>query len=482
MNAALKTCWLVYIALLPLNLTYFLGFPHLMPADLLLPLLAVLSAPLVWRRFPRVAREDWPVLLYLGFFLLAAAVSALRYGISGPAAVAAAAQLMLVALYLLFRCGAAERDFLVRLLAAWVAVSSLVCLAGLGAVALGYCGLETPLARWYPDLGPGAWRLIGTVGHSPNNAYGYLHVGFFFSLGLWLWARQGHSVGAGKREKYPARKMLPAAVGLHAAALLLTCSRGLTGLLLGLIVVAGIIPGAWAGRRALLAKISLWAALVLSLAYGMVFYTYTTDAHFTSSPAAADSLGLDKDRGHLRAYSYKNVLHLEDGARYRRLACGFTYLPSMHGCLLKASWHLFLAQPLAGVGPGRFPDVLDSLRAGGKLGLPPGLPRLRPHSTVMGALAEGGLLGFAGLVVLWWFFLGPRSRRRLKTDPPGLCLYAALAGYLLFALNVDVMNFRWLWLLMAAAAAWRALPGNGGEGGDENKQLLSGNVCGDQKW
>ena len=40
-------------------------------------------------------------------------------------------------------------------------------------------------------------------------------------------------------------------------------------------------------------------------------------------------------------------------------------------------------------------------------------------------------------------------------EPLGLCLRAALWGYLLMGLNIDVMNFRWLWLLMVLAVAWR---------------------------
>ena len=43
----------------------------------------------------------------------------------------------------------------------------------------------------------------------------------------------------------------------------------------------------------------------------------------------------------------------------------------------------------------------------------------------------------------------------------GLSLNASLAGYLLFGLNVDEMNFHWLLLLMGFIAAWRVLPGDG---------------------
>ncbi|MBN2288177.1 MAG: O-antigen ligase family protein [Candidatus Glassbacteria bacterium] len=450
MSETLRKAWLVYVCLLPFNLFYFLGIQHIYPVDLVFPVVLVLSAAVVYRRLSVVLRQDLPVLAYLGIFLVIASAAVLRSGFSGSLATAVAAQVMLVALYLLFRCGVAERLSLARLLTVWAAASTAACLVGLGAVALGICGVGTPLARWYPNLGPGAWRLIGTVGHSPNNAYGYFHLGFFISLGLWLGKRDE----AGPGGIFLSRRVLLAAVLVHAAALLLTFSRGLTGLLLGLIVAAPALAGKRHLRHLLPVKITLWAVLILLFAYSAVFFTYTTDALFTPSRQAADSLRLDKEREHLRVYSYKNVLHLDEQARYRRLACGFTWLPSMHGYLLEASLHVFLGHWALGVGPGRFPEVLARLRDSGELGLPPGLPALRPHSTFMGALAEGGLAGFAGLAVLFWFLLGPRSRRRLTEDPLGTCLYACLAGYLLFGLNVDVMNFRWLWLLMAAAAAW----------------------------
>ncbi|MEA2063629.1 MAG: O-antigen ligase family protein [Gemmatimonadota bacterium] len=458
MNNALKITWFLFLAVLPVNLTFFLGLERFLPADFLLPVLFAFAAPLVFHRFAGVVRRDWPVFVYLGIFLLVAGLAALRSGIDNSLLIAAAAQGMLAALYLIFRCTVFEKKIFIRLMGLWVGVSSVVCLVGLGAVALGYLGLETPLARWYPEMGPGAWRLIGLTGHSPNMAYGYLHVGFFIALGLWLRQRQGNrDVNSDASPGWWQRTLLPATV-LHGLALAATFSRGLPGLLLGMIIVTHVLLPGKSGKRYIGVKISLWAALLVMFAYGTVFFTYTTDALFTSSRAAADSLRLKKSEAHQRFYSYKNVLHLKNGASYRSFErIGFTYLPSMHAYLMQASLHFFIENPLAGVGPGRFPGRLESLRDEGKLGLPPGLPHLRPHSTVMGALAEGGLPGFAGLFLVWWFFLGPRSWRRLRGDRLGLCLYASVAGYLLFALNVDVMNFRWLWLLFAFESSWREM-------------------------
>jgi len=51
----------------------------------------------------------------------------------------------------------------------------------------------------------------------------------------------------------------------------------------------------------------------------------------------------------------------------------------------------------------------------------------------------------------------PRLRASFKDDPLGLAIYAAIAGYVIVGLNMDVMNFRWLWLLFALAATWAGL-------------------------
>jgi len=455
MSDSLTKIWLVYLLLLPFNLTFFMGAGQVMPADFILPVLLLLAVPGLFRRFGEIARGDYPVLLYLAAFLFVAAVAGIREGPGRALAVAVAAQAVGLTLYFVFRATVvSSRDF-IKLTMFWVRVSTAAAGISIFFVVLGCLGVETPLARWYPSLGPGAWRLIGTVGHTPNFAYGYFHIGFFLSLGLLL------AVKAGERdvgELNISLRNIWIAAAVHSLAVFLTYSRGVIGGILGLVIITQAIRSRL-GRSAILYKTALWVVFAGLLAYGTIFYTYTTDALFTASRAEADSLRLDKSALHLRGYSYKNVQHLPDGAGYIRLPGGLTFLPSQHWYLLKACWRFFTENPISGVGPGRFPEELEALRDSGAGDIPGTLPAQKPHSTWTGALAEGGLPGFAGLIILWAFFLAGAVKRKLKNDPLGLAIYAATAGYVIVGLNMDVMNFRWLWLLFALAATRAGLVG-----------------------
>lgn len=442
MKKLLGILWTAYIVLLPLNLTFWLGVENVLPVDFFAPLLLALSA-WVWRReLTGLLRRDWPVLLYLALFLLTAGAALAADGFSRALAVAAAAQVYLTALYFAFRAECLERGRLLSWLGLWAWVSSVYALVGIAGVALGHLGIATPLARWYPDLGPGAWRMVGTLGQSPNFIFSYLNAGFFVCLSLYLNARAGKPAPI-------SRGWLAVLTALHAAALFLTYSRGILGTAAGVLLVLSLRGGALP-RSVRLLRALAWAGLAAAFLYSAVLFTYTTDALFTPSQAAADSLRLAVAAPHKSLYAYKNVVHLSDGAHYTRLPGGFTFLPAQHWYLLTASWEMFRAHPLAGVGPGLYPKRLDSLRDSGALGIPAGMPELKPHSTFLGALAEGGLIGFAALVLLWVFLL---RRRPGGSDPLALALWCGLAGWIVVGLNIDILNFRWLWLYFALTMA-----------------------------
>lgn len=372
----------------------------------------------------------------------------MRQELSRPALVAFAAQSMLVGLYAVFRYGIFDRTAIVRLLNIWVVASSVSVIVGLAGIVLGMAGIDNQLIRAYPNLGPGVWRLIGTLGHTPNNACGFYHFGFFISLGLYFQGKMPVEISTVHSNR---RRFLVSAIVIHAAALFLTMSRGLFGVLFGLIILIGgglIYPR----PKKMLLPVSI-ILLLLVVAYSMVFFTYTTDAYFPGRGKSVESL--DTGARQRMFFSYKNTLHLRDGAAYLDGPLGMKYLPSMHYYLLKFSCHLIAENPFTGVGPGRFEDKLEGLRDSGKLGLPKTLPRLESHSTYLGTLAEGGILLFVSLTLPWLFWIGLGAWRRAKENPLGICLYASLAGYLLFMLNVDVMNFRWLWIVAAISVAWR---------------------------
>jgi hypothetical protein len=152
---------------------------------------------------------------------------------------------------------------------------------------------------------------------------------------------------------------------------------------------------------------------------------------------------------------------LQDAAGARRLTLELTYNPMNYYLLKRVAFDAFLDRPLTGVGLGRFSAVSTRAHADARLHAPEG--PLDPHSTVAGALAEGGLpagiavvglLAFALLVPVpvqtsadYWMVRGAR---------------AAVAGLAINGLNADILHFRFMWI---ALALLRARTGRGAVSG-----------------
>ena len=70
-----------------------------------------------------------------------------------------------------------------------------------------------------------------------------------------------------------------------------------------------------------------------------------------------------------------------------------------------------------------------------------------PHSTLLGRLAESGVIGGLTLLVLWvaWVVMARGVVR--GGDALGVAAAAALAGLVVSSLNADIMNFRFVWVL-----------------------------------
>jgi hypothetical protein len=117
--------------------------------------------------------------------------------------------------------------------------------------------------------------------------------------------------------------------------------------------------------------------------------------------------------------------------------------------LKQIAWEAFMAQPLTGRGLDRFHELTRAAYEQGRL---PHLYReIDPHSALLGRLAETGVLGGITLVTLWTTLLITgarlaRSAREWEWFARAGC--AAIAGLLLAGVNVDIMNFRFLWAAM----------------------------------
>jgi len=109
----------------------------------------------------------------------------------------------------------------------------------------------------------------------------------------------------------------------------------------------------------------------------------------------------------------------------------------------QVAWRSFLAHPIAGIGLDQFHSATRQAFDAGALTA--AYREIDPHSTLVGRLAETGIIGGIALVVLWLAWVG--LVREVSASPIGYAAGAALAGLIVSSLNADIMNFRFLWVI-----------------------------------
>ena len=120
-----------------------------------------------------------------------------------------------------------------------------------------------------------------------------------------------------------------------------------------------------------------------------------------------------------------------------------TYNVMSYARIKQVAWHAFLAHPIAGIGLDQFHSATRKAFEEGALTAD--YREIDPHSTLVGRLAETGLIGAATLLLLWvaWTMMA----REASSSTIGYAAAAALAGLVVSSLNADIMNFRFVWVL-----------------------------------
>ena len=334
------------------------------------------------------------------------------------------------------------------LLELWVIVSTVVASLGIIGVMLGTFGVETPLAVHYPyffAIRPHPFW-VGTAtffaSPTPNMVYGYLHAGTLLGIGLLC----------SSARRWP-RAWYVSALILHLAAIVLSFSRGWVALLAAAFVFLWQFHS-WFAR---LLGYAIFTGLILLAAWVGLLSTYnithvSTDVQpVQRAPSAAE---LD------RYYPY-----LQPQAQLvKELHVSVTYAPFMRPFLHRAALQVFKEHPWLGVGPGEF--ALEIYRRQAEQGADWGGLRVPtpwdPHSTYFGALAETGVVGCAAVLftfagIIWQLV------RTLKTRPPTdyrvlvWAVLGCLIGYLVFAVDDDMLTKRWFWFTAALSGSAFAL-------------------------
>lgn len=432
----------------------------------LLPVMVVSGLPVVGRKLQpadlafllagaamtvRLFRERvWPQANGLGwvfavFLIVEAAATALS---PDPArsAMVLAGSIYLVFVAVLVITALRSTEVLRWLLDVWLATTAAVAALGLAGIALGYLmGIHTPFARLAGEhwVFGRTWQLLSTFQSPPipNLAYSYLQVGVFLGLGM-----------LGGETTPTRRRAIAAAVALALLAIAFTQSRGVASLLLGLAVFLRSRAG-WAA--ALARGCALTIGLALFVAVQLVTYLQVDAATVRwseSTKRVEEQIRPDRPW-----YMAGPLVFIRPGTPYRELQATLRYLPEHRVFLREAVFQMVRQHPLLGVGPGRFGHELLALWRAGRLDPSSRLFSPRdPHSVYLGFLAERGLSGLGAVLLLLILVMRAAATARKAADPwvagLGWGTLGCVVAFVLYGVDADILNFRWVWVLIGFTA------------------------------
>jgi hypothetical protein len=145
------------------------------------------------------------------------------------------------------------------------------------------------------------------------------------------------------------------------------------------------------------------------------------------------------------APAFQHGFQESTGARLLRVEVSYNLMS--YYLLKKIALETFWIAPATGIGVGRFSTATEDAYQRGEIH--DVYRSIDPHSTWLGRLAETGVPGALTLLLLWggvlcaFHGLPPGSRWL------GRALFAGILGLLINSVNVDIMNFRFLWVGLA---------------------------------
>ncbi len=145
-----------------------------------------------------------------------------------------------------------------------------------------------------------------------------------------------------------------------------------------------------------------------------------------------------------------------DRGRARVAGVDVEYETMSYFRIKQVAWDAFTSRPLTGIGLDRFYAITEAAFQNGRLTEPYRL--IDPHSTLLGRLAEAGLIGGVTLII-FWIVIGMETRRLVAQHHQhawmATAATAALLGTLINTMNADVMNFRFAWVVVGLVRGLR---------------------------
>lgn len=374
---------------------------------------------------------DIPLILYLG----AAALSLVNSEYLLKSFIEITGILYMILLFFLVSSLIRKKEELRFLLYTWMAATSLVVLFGLVGMVLAYVmKLQTPFVQdraLYPYVGQ-LYRAVSTM-RNAKMLCGYLVASAGINLSLFL------------TEKDSAlRRWLGFLFICLCTLTILTFSRDIIGLLICIGFLVFKLPR-------LNSLKTLKTCIVLALIVFFIIINFGTSFRFITG-----NISLSKDR--FQGQPRDNISFLDSDRTIKKLTVNISYLPTYFFVLKKIAFQTFKEHPFLGSGVGTFNQKIVELKERKKL--PPEFPKFDPHSTFFGTLAEAGIFGLGALSILFTIFAASllNASKVVEDNFMQIMIYgffASFVGLVVQVLNLDIMNFRFLWLLFGLGMAAR---------------------------
>lgn len=386
-------------------------------ADVLFPALAI---AVLWRRpglgvFNRLTLLDWCVL----GVVVAPLPSLLATADLGVSAVALTKRAYVAAVFAIFALYFQEfgvRPLLILLVRVTV---------GIGAACLMAAALYAVTGMAHPALGfPMTMPYFGFVLRVSGGMGTSAMLGNHLTL-VWPLA----CVFAAESAR---RGWWAAALAVIVLTLALSLSHALAGFAAATLVLAWPL---FRARRWRVARMAAAGAVVLLIvAINLLLLVTVRDVRWTRD-----------HNGDIQPAAHTYAFQPREGAD--RVTIAVSYVPMNYFALKKIAFAAFMEHPLTGIGIGTFHRLTERAYADGILSHY--AIYFDPHSTIFGALAETGVLGALAVVALFAACL-THTTRQVEPAWMARALKAAVIGIAVNSLNVDALNFRFLWIAVAA--------------------------------
>jgi len=128
------------------------------------------------------------------------------------------------------------------------------------------------------------------------------------------------------------------------------------------------------------------------------------------------------------------------------------YMDTIYYRLKMVAIEMILDHPLIGVGLNGFNNEIRKYKKDGKLS--DIFPAKDPHCMILGKTAQTGLIGLMALIILW----GKAIRKALNMSFTAKdnyyqiiswALFSSMVGFIIQSIDMEIMNFRFLWFLFA---------------------------------